>query len=187
MAAKRLSPKQKIFCHNYIYDWNATRSYLEAYKNTINPNVARAAGSRLLAKVNVQKYIEEIQKDLEKLAGISRMKIISEHMKMAFSSIAHLHNTWIERKEFESLTDDQKACISEISTSIKTQRIDGKLMDVEYVKIKLYDKQKSLDAINKMLGYEAAGKMEITGKDGKDLFPAEKLIEEITKRKTNLE
>ena len=35
----------------------------------------------------------------------------------------------------------------------------------------MYDKQKSLDSINQMLGYNAPEKREITGKDGKDLIP----------------
>ena len=161
-ASKGLTQKQKKFCREYIYDWNATRSYLIAYPNTKNSNVAKSLASRMLTNDNVKEYITEIQKDLEKLAGISRMKVISEHMKMAFSSIAHLHNTWIERKEFESLTDEQKDCIAEIDTKIRTEyeydpenQKEKKPIQVEYVKIKLYDKQKALDSISKMLGYDA--------------------------------
>jgi phage terminase small subunit len=175
---KPLTQKQKKFCREYIYDWNATRSYKEAYKGVKNDNVAKAAASRLLTNVNVQSYIVDIQKDLEKLAGISRMKVISEHMKMAFSSIAHLHNTWIQRKDFESLTDEQKDCIAEIDTKVRIEYEydpdnpkEKKPVTVEYVKIKLYDKQKALDSISKMLGYDAPIKTELTGKDGKDLIP----------------
>jgi phage terminase small subunit len=156
-----LTERNKIFCREYIFDWNATRSYTIAYPDVNSPEAARAAASRLLTNVNVKAYIELIQKDLEKLAGISRMKVISEHAKMAFSSIAHLHNTWITRKEFNKLTDEQKACIKSIESSVETKNIGGrnaanqKFIDVETVKITLYDKQKSLDAINKMLGYDA--------------------------------
>ena len=165
-----LTPKQKKFCQSYIYDWNGTRSYLAAYPKTKNAHVASVLAVRMLAKDSIKQYIEEIQKDLEKLAGISRMQVLNEHRKLAFSSIAHLHNTWITRKDFEELTDDQKACISEISTSIRKVADMDNVIDVEYVKIKLYDKQKALDSISKMLGYEAAGKLEVTGKDGKDLI-----------------
>jgi Terminase small subunit. len=156
-----LTERNKIFCREYIFDWNGSRAYKIAY-GEMTDEVARAAASRLLTNVNVKEYIELIQKDLEKLAGISRVKVISEHMKMAFSSIAHLHNTWIERKEFESLTGDQKACIAEISTQIRTivGNKDSVALDVEFVKIKLYDKQKALDAITKMLGYDAPSKIE---------------------------
>ena len=157
-----LTEKQKAFCREYIFDWNATRAYLNAYPDVKDADVAKASASRLLTNVNVKAYIDEIQKDLERLAGLSRLRVINEHMKLAFSSIAHLHNTWIERKDFEKLTDDQKACISEISTQIKTSRnSDGTLGEIEYVKIKLHDKQKALDSISKMLGYDAPIKMQI--------------------------
>jgi phage terminase small subunit len=163
-----LTEKNKIFCREYIFDWNATRSYKVAYPDINSDESAKAAASRLLTNVNVKEYIIEIQKDLEKLAGISRMKVISEHMKMAFSSIAHLHLTWITRKELDELTDDQKACIQEISTKTRTEfefdplnPEEKKPVEVEYVKIKLYDKQKSLDAINKMLGYDVATKIDL--------------------------
>ena len=46
------------------------------------------------------------------------------------------------------------------------------IAEVEYVKIELYDKQKSLDSITQMLGYNAPIRQEVTGKDGKDLFSA---------------
>ena len=36
------------------------------------------------------------------------------------------------------------------------------IVDVEYVKIELYDKQKALDAISTMLGYNAPVKQEIS-------------------------
>ncbi len=162
-----ITEKQKKFCREYIYDWNATRSYLAAYKDVKNDNVAAASASRLLRDVNIKAYIEQIQKNLEQTAGVSRMKVLQEHMKLAFSSIAHLHDTWIKRRDFEELTDDQKACIAEIDTKIKTEyeyNPDSKEKDpisVEYVRIKLFDKQKALDAISKMLGYDAATKIDI--------------------------
>ena len=164
-----LTEKQRAFCREYVFDWNASRAYKVAYPNIKDDNTARACSSRLLTNDNVKAYIEDIQKDLEKMAGISRLKVMNEHMKMAFSSIAHLHNTWIERKEFKSLTEEQKACIAEIDT--KTQKKtewewdeeEGKkvpsIYDVEYIRIKLYDKQKALDSISKMLGYDAPIKL----------------------------
>jgi phage terminase small subunit len=164
-----LTEKNKIFCREYIFDWNGSRAYKIAYPN-VNDATARANASDLLTKTNIKDYITEIQKNLEELAGISRLKVISEHMKMAFSSIAHLHNTWIERKEFDSLTDDQKSCIEEISTKTHTEfeyepedPQNKKPITVEYVKVKLYSKQKSLEEINKMMSYYAPVKSEFSG------------------------
>lgn len=177
-----LTMKEKTFCREYIYDWNATRSYIAAYPSITNYNSAGVLAHRLLRKVKVQKYIEDIQADLEKTAGISRMKILNEHMKLAFSSIADMHNTWIKRKDFESLTNDQRACIAEIDTKVKTEyeynseTKEKEPIAVEYIRIKLYDKQKALDSISKMLGYDAPVKTELTGKDGKPLIPPARIL-----------
>ena len=168
-----LTEKNKIFCREYILDWNGSRAYKMAYPD-VTDGSARARAVELLTNINIQEFIEAIQIDLEKTAGISRLKIINEHIKLAFSSIAHLHNTWIKRKEFEELTEDQKSCIAEIDTKIKTEwEYDSETekrepIRVEYIKVKLYDKQKALDSISKMLGYDAANKFDITS-DGKSI------------------
>jgi phage terminase small subunit len=169
---KPLTGKQKAFCREYVIDWNATRAYKLAYPKSTD-NSARANSARMITKDNIQKYCADIQKDLEKLCGISKAKVLNEHLKLAFSSIAHLHNTWIELKQFELLTPEQKECIAEIDT--KTERkyfseydpdkedFVKTPYDVKYVKIKLYDKQKALDSISKMQGYDAPQKIEHSG------------------------
>jgi phage terminase small subunit len=167
-----ITEKNKVFCREYILDWNGSRAYKVAYPN-VTDGSARTLAGELLTKVDIQEYIKTIQRDLEKTAGISRLMVINEHMKLAFNSIAGLHNTWIERKEFENLTDEQKSCIAEIDTKIKrevewiwneeTEKKEPVKYDIEYVRIKLYDKQKALDSISKMLGYDAATKSEIIG------------------------
>ena len=168
-----LTEKQKIFCREYIYDWNGTRAYKVAYPGVKNNAVATVNASRLLTNANISEYIEFIQKDLEKLSGISRLMVVNEFRKIGFSSIANLHNTWIERKEFEQLTSEQKEAIQEIETKVIKQKnyaesTQGNIVfdDVEYVKIKLFDKNKALENISKMLGYNEPEKSEVkfTGK-----------------------
>lgn len=156
---EQLKPEWAVFCREYIFDWNASRAYRIAYPSEKSEETIRAAASRLLTNVNIQAHIEEIQKDLEKQAGLSRLKVLSEYQKMAFTSIADLHNTWISRKELEELTDDQKASISEI----QTRAIPTEHGSIEEVKIKLHDKSKALEAINKMLGYNEPEKIEHFG------------------------
>jgi phage terminase small subunit len=163
---KDLNEKQKEFCKEYVFDWNATRAYKKVYGITVD-NVAKAASSRLLTNVTIKEYIEEIQKDLEKLTGLSKSKVLAEWQKIAFSSIADLHNTWIELKEFNKLTDDQKAAIESIDTkTVKRTIMQGEEpLDevVEYVKIKLYSKKDALENITKMLGYNEPDKLDING------------------------
>lgn len=159
-----LTEKQKIFCREYIYDWNATRAAKTA---GYSEDTAYSIGSENLKKPEIQSYLAEIQRDLEKVAGISRLRIIQEHKNIIETSIAHLHNTWIERKEFDQLTKEQKASISELSyqTRIEMKWVgDVQVPEkVDYIKIKLYDRQKSMDAINRMLGYDSPEKIEVSG------------------------
>lgn len=161
----KMTEKQRIFCREYILDWNATQAAIRAGYSEKTANII---GHENLAKPNIKKYIEEIQDNLAEVAGISQLMVLNEHKKIALSSIAHLHNTWIERKDFEDLTSDQKACISEIVTQIKQFESDERgVYEVEFVKIKLYDKQRALEAISKMLGYEAPKKIDHTSKGDK--------------------
>lgn len=168
-----LTGKQKRFCEEYIFDFNGTRSAIAA---GYSENSASETAYENLRKPQIQAYIKELQGDLEKTSGISRLKVLREHEKLAFSSIAHLHNTWIERKEFDQLTDEQKACIAEIQTQTRMERNpieDGEPIQVDFVKIKLYDKQKSLDSISKLLGFNAAEKLDVKLEDNVKSFVIE--------------
>ena len=84
---------------------------------------------------------------------------------ICFSSISDMHNTWIERKEFEKLTSSQKSAIKSISTKVMKKNIgtqdNPELVDVEFVKIELYDKLKAIECLNKMLGYNEPDKVEV--------------------------
>lgn len=167
---KALDGKQKMFAHEYIIDWAKARSYMKAYPDS-SYEAAAVSANRLLKNAKIIEYIELIKNDFEKEAGISKLMVLREHQKLAFSSISHLHNTWIERKEFEKLTDDQKDCISEIDTKVFKKNIGDsealESVDVEHIKVKLYDKQKSLVEIGKLLGYNLAEKIDHTSKGEK--------------------
>lgn len=177
-----LTGKQERFCYEYCIDFNATQAAIRAGYNEKN---AYSIGSQNLRKLQIESKIKEMQANLAETSGISALRVLREHEKLAFSSIAHLHNTWIERTDFETLTKEQKDSIKSISTKILKRNIgtqeEPDIVDVEYVKIELYDKQKSLDSISKMLGFDAPLKQELSGINGKELFPVMQ-IEVIDKR-----
>jgi len=149
---KKLTEKEKNFCHEYVVDWNASRAAREA---GYSEKTCAVIGSENLTKPYIQQYIAYIKDDYEMLCGISKTKQIQELQKIAYSSIAHLHETWITRKEFENLTNDQKACIESIESKVITSQGGS---NVEQVKIKLYSKIQAIDSINKMMGYNEAEK-----------------------------
>lgn len=159
-----LTEQQRRFCKYYVRCLNGSEAYKLAYDLDNDNDNARITASNLLTKINILDYISYLRTNIEEALDLSKLKVVQEHQKMAFSSIANLHNTWITRKEFDLLTEDEKSCIQEISTKV-VKRYEGK-EDVgteEYVKIKLYDKQKSLESISKMLGYDAPTKLHVSG------------------------
>lgn len=160
----KLSVKQEKFCNSYLEFGNASDAYRNSY-NCLNmkPEAINVKASQLLKKDKIRIRVEELQLELKKKTAITKERVLEELGKIGFSTIAHLHNTWIERKDFEKITDDQKACIKSISTKIMKKNVgtsdNPETVDVEMVKIELYDKVRALEVINKMMGYERPGEM----------------------------
>lgn len=129
----------------------------------MKPETINVKASQLLKKDKIRIRVEELQLELKKKTAITKERVLEELGKIGFSTIAHFHNTWIERKDFEKITDDQKACIKSISTKIMKKNVgtsdNPETVDVEMVKIELYDKVRALEVINKMMGYERPGEM----------------------------
>ena len=73
-----MTDKQKIFCDEYLIDFNATRAYKNAYPNCKKENSARKAGSRLLTNVDIQEYIEQKMKEREERTTITQDMVIKE-------------------------------------------------------------------------------------------------------------
>ena len=156
----KLTPKQEIFCYEYCIDFNATRAAKVA---GYNEKTAKVIGCQNLTKLYIKDRIKYMRDNLAETAGISALKIINEHSKIAFSSFANMKDGWMLLKDFDNLTDSERACISEIQTK-ESRRADGGdgIILEEWVKIKLWDKQKSLDSLSKILGYDAPTKVDLT-------------------------
>ena len=162
-TAFKLTDKQERFCYEYCIDFNATKAAIRA---GYSEKTAQIIGFENLRKPIIKERIQHMKDNLAETAGISALKIINEHQKIAFTGIANLKDSWMTLKDFENLSDDEKACIQEVQTK-EVRKADGGdgIIIEEWVKIKLYDKQKSLDSISNMLGFNAATKQEIEYKD----------------------
>jgi len=75
MADKKLTDKQRVFCQEYIRDWNGTRAAIAA---GYSENSAKEIASENLTKPNIAAYIEEIQQDIAKQAGLSKLGVLEE-------------------------------------------------------------------------------------------------------------
>lgn len=159
---KGLTDSQKAFCREYVYDWNGSRAYKASHPHVAD-STARTEASKLLTKPNIQAFWKSLCEDDEKYTGVSRRMVIMEHKKIINTSIFNFNTDWITRKEFDSLTEDQKGCVAQIETQTRQIMVGDMPAEVEFVKLKLYDKQKSLDSIGRMLGYDSAEKIELSG------------------------
>lgn len=156
-----LTPKQRIWCHEYIIDWNKSRAARVAgYKESS----AARTGQENSQKPLVKRYVSLIEGDFEKEAGISKLRQMKRLIGIGYSSIAHLHNTWIDRKAFEDLTDEQKESIESIETEVTKGPPDlsGQTSTLEKIKIKLHPPMAAIIELNKMTGYCAPQKTEVT-------------------------
>lgn len=143
-----LNNKQLAFCREYIIDWNGKRAYMAAYPDS-SEKAAESSASTLLRNPKVKEYIDQIKDNLEEQAGISKLRVLQEFVKIAFSNLDEYNNTWVSRKEWDKIPDDAKAAIAEVQTDY----IKGDTWDKTQIKIKLYDKQKALENISKLMGY----------------------------------
>ena len=141
---KELTDKQEQFCLEYLTDLNATQAAIRA---GYSENTANEQGSRLLAKVNVQKRIAKLQAERAERLQIQQDDILRELASIAFASPAHYMDvvqddgtSRILVKPTAEWTEQQKAAV----TSIKNTP-NG-------IEIRLSDKVKALELLGKHLG-----------------------------------
>jgi len=159
----KLTAKQLKFCQEYAVDLNATQAAIRA---GFSEKTAYSSGCRLLKNVEIEKYISELKSDLERTSGVTKLKLINILAKIAESNISKFYNSWIELKDFNSIPESEKSVIQEITTKTVKRNIgtrdEPRIIDVEYVKIKLYDKQAAVSKIAELQGFNQPTKIDLT-------------------------
>ncbi len=117
-----LKAEHKVFAQEYVIDWNGARAYRVAYPDC-SADSAKASASRLLTDVNVIEYIEEIQKDIKKLAGVSALGNILKLKEIAEDDSAK-HSDKIKAVEvINKMLPDFNATIKTDNTNKNTTTI----------------------------------------------------------------
>lgn len=144
---------QKRFCDEYLIDLNATRAYKVAYPNCKKDDTARANSSRLLTKANIQQYISEKQKEIEKRTEVTQDRVINELAKTAFLDIRKLYTENGQLKNIADMDDDIAGAISSLETLEEYDGYGENREKIGYTqKVKLLDKTRALELIGKHLG-----------------------------------
>lgn len=167
---KGLTIKQENFCNYYLECGNASEAYRRAYScSNMKGDTINRKALELFQNGMIAARIGILQEEQKAKSDITKERLLAELSSIAFSSIADMHNSWIERAEFEKLSSQQKSSIKSISTKILKKNIgtkdDPEIVDVEYVKVELYDKLKAIERICKMLGFDAPAELNLKKDD----------------------
>lgn len=167
-----LTDKQRLFCIYYIEDFNATKAYQKAYGCSYD--TARANSSKLLSNTNIKKEIdrltEECLNEKEVSSKLLNKRLFEMYMKIAFADIGDYLKFGQEEQRVWSMNEDGsfKPVIDpetgeqrirrynvvninesiEVDTTIISEVSEGK----DGVKIKLHDKMKALEWLDKHYG-----------------------------------
>jgi phage terminase small subunit len=156
--SKPLSLKQKRFCEEYMIDLNATQAAMRA---GYSPKTANEQGARLLAKVSVQKYLQEQAQTLSEKATLASESVLKRFGKIAFSDIRTYFDKNGKLKPIHELDDDAAAAIASIEVEELWVGNGKSRTQVGVVKkIRFFDKIRALEAINKMMGWNAAERVQ---------------------------
>ena len=175
---RKLTPKEERFCYEYLAcGLNATKAALKA---GYSKKTAYSIGQENLKKPEIQLRIQHMKDNLAETAGITALMIVKEHAKIAFANASDIREGWISLKDFEALPADVKATIQEVQTK-ETKRVlpEGEEIVDTWVKVKTYDKQKSLDALSNIFGINAPTKHDIS------IDPFSELMKKVAERKKN--
>lgn len=167
-----LTEKQRLFCIYYIEDFNATKAYKKAYGCSYY--TAKAHAYKLLQNVAVKKEInrltDESLNEQEISSKLLNKRLFEMYMKIAFADIGDYLKFGQEEQKVWSMNEDGsfKPVIDpetgeqrirrynvvnlnesiEVDTTIISEVSEGK----DGVKIKLHDKMKALEWLDKHYG-----------------------------------
>ena len=147
MLNENLTHEQRLFCIYYSKIFNATQAYLKAYR--CDYETANANGSRLLVNASVKAEIQRLQEIKRQQIVASEADLVEMHMRIAFADIGNYLAFGQEDRENENGTYKANFVSLKDSSKVDTQLIQEVKQGREGVSIKLADKQRSLDWLEK--------------------------------------
>lgn len=148
-----LNIKQRLWCLNYLTDFNATRAYIEVYK--VSPKLADSTAYRMLGNAGIQEELVKLSKTLLDAAELSPAQVLRECRRIAMSDGEGLFDDNGCVLPIKEIPVALRRCIGsyEVVEVFVTDPESGERIDTgRIVKVKIWDKNKSLDFLFKHLG-----------------------------------
>lgn len=147
---KELTPKEELFVHRYIVDFNGAASCRDV---GYSEHSAKEIAAELLTKPHIQRRLKELQKELSDKNDNLAQRVVDELKKVGFSNIQDFIQSGNEIKDISTLDRDKAAVISSIKKS-KTTFGDGEGNEgeKEAVEFKMWDKLAALEKLGRHVG-----------------------------------
>ncbi len=142
MAERKLTPKQKKFCNEYLIDLNATQAAIRAGYSDGN------IGRQLITKNNVSAYLSQRQGKLQEKTEITAERVIAELAKIGFANTQDFVNGNNSILELKHIDRDKTAAVSSVETTIS----ESHEIVTTRTKLRFHDKVQALEKLGRHLG-----------------------------------
>lgn len=136
----QLTPKQQLFCDEYLTDMNATRAALRA-----GYSEATALNGALMRLPKIQWHLEQRAKDMKQKVPVSPEMLLAELSKIAFGNMGNYLEADGRLKPLNAISDDDKAALWHFKTNN-----DGT------VNLKMHNKLAAIEKIARLLRFYEA-------------------------------
>lgn len=165
-----MTPKQKIFCEEYLIDLNATQAAIRA---GYSPKTAYSIGNELLNKPELRTHIDKAIAARSARTGVNADRVIRELARVAFVNPTEIVDPDTARVR-ETATDDDKAAIS----AVKVKVSQGENSDSVEREVRFADKLKALELLGKHIGM-FKDKVEVSGDVNISAVKLDKILEQL--------
>jgi phage terminase small subunit len=136
-----MTPKQQRFCEEYLIDLNGTQAAIRA---GYSAKTANRIASENLTKPDIQKKIQELQREARKKTEITRDEVLGVLASIIRSDVGKFFKG-SKLKDFSELSPEERKAIESV-----------KVGSSGIMQLKFSSKLNAVSIINKMLGFNEA-------------------------------
>lgn len=180
---KQLTPKQELFCREYLKDLNATQAAIRA---GYSEKTANEQASRLLANVSIQNFVVHLKAERCEEVGVDAAYVLRRLVEIDQMDVLDIMKDDMSLKPVSDWPAPWRRYLSGVDVA---EMFEGRGDDREMVgilkKIKWPDKVKNLELLGKHVTVQAFKEQisnEHTGKDGGPIEYADISAEELEER-----
>lgn len=151
-AKKKCNPEEKRFVNLYCRYFNYSRAWRECADRE-NVSSSSIHGYKMAHRPHVARRIKEQLEMLEAEEHEMMLRVHREHRRIAFSNMKDVLDNDGNLIPLQDMDDDTAAAVQNIKVRSKSDNEGNVYTETD---VKLYDKQKSLDSLAKMYGFDNA-------------------------------